>query len=284
MKLESLVRATGEISLESVLIRLRITITLGILYGLLVLGPMGCSLKVITCRQLQSQLAHSSNKAIIPVASEVEGWKDRHTALKERIKRGNAGLLFIGDSITQGWENFPELWNGYFSRWDPVNEGFRGDRTEHVLWRLSNGGIDGIRPKIAVLLIGTNNSGSDEYSAEQIAEGIEAIICTLRTKLPDTKVLLLAIFPRGSVEQRNDQTQNATYNPQWAKNDRASQLASRMADHKMIFYLDINKRFLNGQGLLSREIMPDLLHLKEKGYRILGETIRPVIEGLLSSK
>ncbi|MEN6308045.1 MAG: GDSL-type esterase/lipase family protein [Anaerohalosphaeraceae bacterium] len=241
----------------------------------------GCSSQKVSCSQVQSQIAGSTNKAVIPVPRPDEWWTKRHAAVVERVKQGNVGILFIGDSITHGWEKCPDLWDSYFGKWNPVNAGFSGDKTEHVLWRLEHGTVDGISPKLAVIMIGTNNSGGDQYTAEQIAEGIEAIVCTLRTKLPQTKVLILAIFPRGDDAQRKDKTQGATYNPQWAKNDKATQLASQIADGKMIFFLDINQKFLNDQNVLTREIMPDLLHPDKQGYTIWGESILPTVEKLM---
>jgi beta-glucosidase len=130
-------------------------------------------------------------------------------------------------------------------------------------------------------MIGTNNSGGDQYTAEQIADGIKAIVCRLRTKLPETKVLILAIFPRGDAEQRKNKEQDATPNAQWAKNDKASLLASKLADDKMIFFLDINKAFLNEQGALTRAVMPDLLHPKAKGYQLWAEAMEPTIAKLM---
>jgi len=130
-------------------------------------------------------------------------------------------------------------------------------------------------------MIGTNNSNRDDYTPEQIADGIKAIVCKLRTDLPETKVLILAIFPRGDVEQRKDKEQGATYNEQWAKNDQASQLASELADGGMIYYLDINPAFLNEEGVLTREVMPDLLHPKEKGDALWAEAMEPTLARLM---
>jgi len=244
------------------------------------LSVAGCNGSQLTCSQVTDQLAVSTNKAIQPIPPH-EKWQKRHEMINERMKQGNVDLLFVGDSITYGWESQPELWNASFGQWNPVNAGIGGDRTEHVLWRLENGTIDGISPKVAVVMIGTNNSY--RYTAEQIAEGIEAIICTLRTELPDTKVLLLATFPRGNAEQRKDKTQDATYNPQWAKNDRSCELASQLADGKRVYYLDINPAFLNDEGVLTREVMPDLLHPRAKGYQIWAEAMMPTLEKLMNS-
>ena len=257
-----------------------LTIALAALIGLNIAGC--CTCPKLTCSQVADQLAISTSKAIQPAPRSNDWWQKRHALINERAKQGSIGLLFVGDSITHGWESQAELWNDSFGQWNPINAGISGDRTQHVLWRLDNGNIDGINPKVAVVMIGTNNSNSNDHTAEEIAEGIEAIICTLRTELPETKILLLAIFPRGSREQMADKTQDASYNPQWAKNDRASELASQMADGKMIYYLDINQAFLNEDGVLTRDVMPDLLHPKDKGYRIWVEAMSPTLEELMS--
>jgi lysophospholipase L1-like esterase len=248
--------------------------------SVIVYGLLGCASPKVSCSQAAGQ-AGSDNAAIKPAPRDGQSMA-RHNLINERAKQGNAEVIFVGDSITRQWENFPALWDEYFGKYKPLNAGIGGDKTQNVLWRLEHGNIDGIRPKVAVVMIGTNNSSKDEYTAEQIAEGVEAIVCTLRTKLPDTRVLLLAIFPRGSDEQREDKTQNASFNPQWAKNDKASRLASQLADGKMVVFLDINKKFLDKKGVLTREIMPDLLHLSEKGYRIWGESILPTVEKMMA--
>jgi len=228
-----------------------------------------------------------SNAAVTPVARPTVDknrtwWWPRHEAVLERVKQGNVGMIFIGDSITHGWErDGKDVWQKYYPDRNAVNLGFGGDKTENVLWRLENGEIDGINPKLAVIMIGTNNSNGNQYTAEQIADGIKAIVCELRTKLPQTKVLILAIFPRGSVEQMKDKAWGASYNDQWAKNDKTNQIASKVADNKMIFYLDINKAFLNDKDILTRDIMPDLLHPDEKGYQIWAKAMESTIKKLM---
>jgi beta-glucosidase len=198
-------------------------------------------------------------------------WKDRHEAVTKRVKEGNVGLIFVGDSITQGWEGAGrEAWQKHFAKYNPVNLGFGGDRTQHVLWRLENGEIDGIQPKAAVIMIGTNNSNGNDNTAEEIGAGITAIVGKLREKLPDTKILVLAIFPRG--EKPGEQRE---------KNAKASEIASKLADNEHVFYMDIGPLFLNEDGTLSREIMPDLLHLNEKSYAVWAEAIAPKVDELM---
>jgi beta-glucosidase len=216
-----------------------------------------------------------SHPAVTPAPrTDQDWWMPRHNAILERNKQGKVDLIMIGDSITHGWEHSSgDTWDKYYAKRNAVNMGFSGDKTEHVLWRLQNGEIDGINPKLAVIMIGTNNSDGDYYTAQQIADGIKAIVCQLRTKLPNTKVLILAIFPRG--EKPSAQRQ---------KNAQASLLASKIADKKWIYYLDINNKFLGIYGTLSTDIMPDLLHPREKGYKIWAEAMEPTIVKLMGEK
>ena len=201
------------------------------------------------------------------------GWMDRHNSFNERVKKGDVDLLLIGDSITQGWEGAgKDAWAKHYGPRKAVNLGIGGDQTQHVLWRLENGNIDGITPKLAVLMIGTNNSGSAS-TAEEIAAGIEAIVKKLRSDLPETKVLILAIFPRGEKP-----------NPQREKNAKASEIASKLADDKMVYFLDIGPKFMTEDGTLTREIMPDFLHLSPQGYTIWAESIEPTVAQLMGEK
>ncbi len=238
------------------------------------------------CRSSQKALCGKvvlgSHAAVTPVSRDANWWMSRHLSVLDQVKQGNPEVIFIGDSITHGWENKgKEIWQPYYAKYNAINMGFSGDLTEHVLWRLENGQVDGISPKAAVLMIGTNNAARNQYTPEQIADGIRAIVCTLRSKLPQTKILLLAIFPRGSDEQRKDKTQDAAYNPLWAKNDTVNRMISKFADGKTIFYLDINKAFLNDQGVLTREVMPDLLHPEKKGYALWAQAMEPTLVKLL---
>jgi beta-glucosidase len=179
-------------------------------------------------------------------------------------------LIFIGDSITHSWEkNGKEVWSQYYGNRNAVNLGIGGDRTQHVLWRLANGNIQNISPKVAVLMIGTNNH-PPRSTAEEITDGIISICKVLREKLPNTKILLLAIFPRG--QQPNEMREELA---------RASIMASVIADNKNIYYLDIGDKFLEPDGTISKEIMPDFLHLSPKGYQIWAEAIEPELVKLM---
>lgn len=222
----------------------------------------------------QAALAEETpHTAITPVPRDQEFWLKRQDKINERTQQGDIELVFLGDSITQGWENPDvqrEVWEPFYAKRKPANMGIGGDRTQHVLWRLDHGNIDGLSPKLVVLMIGTNNSNGTDNTAEEIADGIKAIVSNLREKLPETKVLLLAIFPRGEHP-----------NPQREKNARASELASEVADGTMVQYLDIGPAFLDSEGGLSKQIMPDYLHLTVDGYKIWAESIEKKVSEML---
>ena len=196
-----------------------------------------------------------------------------HQAINARAKKGNVALLFIGDSITAGWAGAGKaVWKKQYDPRHAMNAGIGGDRTQHILWRLDHGNIDGLSPKLAVLMIGTNNFGSN--SAEDIALGIRAIVAKLRTKLPQTKVLVLGVFPRGEKPADPLRTKNLAVNA----------LIKDIGDGSMISYLEINDKLINADGTQNRENMPDLVHLSPKGYQIWADAIEAKLVELLGEK
>lgn len=213
--------------------------------------------------------AQKENDAIKPVPRP-GGWMKRHQSMNDRVAKGNVDLVFIGDSITQGWEGAgKKVWQQYYGKRNAVNLGIGGDRTQHVIWRLQNGNLKAIEPKLAVIMIGTNNSGSN--SPEQIAEGVRLIVKELQSRTPKTKILLLAVFPRG--KDANDKRRQV--------NEETNDIIMKLADNKSIYYLDIGKNFLQNDGTLTREIMPDLLHLSPKGYEIWAKSIEKKVAELM---
>jgi lysophospholipase L1-like esterase len=140
-----------------------------------------------------------------------------------------------------------------------------------VLWRIDHGELDTVAPKVVVLMIGTNNLGSD--TPAEIAEGITAVVKRIRDKLPHTKVLLLGIFPRAKTSN----------NPNRIRLEAVNSRIARLGDGENVHYLDIARHFLNEDGSLSPEIMPDYLHLSRKGYRIWADAIEPKLWELSQS-
>jgi lysophospholipase L1-like esterase len=196
------------------------------------------------------------------------GFIKQHESFVKIAQEGTAELVFLGDSITAGWKGQKEIWDKAFGAYKPVNFGIGGDQTQHVLWRLENGELDGVEPKAAVVMIGTNNSGRD--SAEGIARGVTKIVECIRKKSPKTKILLLAIFPRG---------QNP--NPQREKIKRTNEIIAKLDDGKSVFFLDIGDKFVEADGTISKETMRDFLHLTAKGYQIWADAITPKLAELI---
>jgi lysophospholipase L1-like esterase len=202
-----------------------------------------------------------------------EAFVKLHQSFVKIAHEGQAKLVFLGDSITHGWSgNGKDVWPKAFGPYLPANFGIGGDRTQHVLWRITNGELEGIRPKAFVVMIGTNNSRDD--SAEGIAKGITKIVQTLRAKQPQAKVLLLAVFPRGSKP-------DGQLNEQNDKLKKVNAIIAKLDDSQHVFYLDIGNKFVPGNGPIDKEIMPDFLHLSAKGYQIWADAIGPKLAELM---
>jgi lysophospholipase L1-like esterase len=202
---------------------------------------------------------------------------EKHEAFLQRAKAGPIGLLFLGDSITEGWKSVPELWEQHFGRYQPANFGIGGDQTQHVIWRLENGELEGIDPRVVVLMIGTNNSGA--HTAPEIAAANRKIVQLIRSQLPQTKVLLLAIFPRGPRSNRDGSVDDGVARMSLIR-DVNTELA-RLDDGKRVRFLDLGPRFLGADGKIPTEVMPDQLHLSPLGYQIWAESMQPLLHEML---
>ncbi len=213
-------------------------------------------------------------EALRAVPRDHDWWTSRHQQKLDEIKAAERiDLVFIGDSITHGWENAgKEIWEKYFAPHNALNIGYGGDRTEHVLWRFEHGELDGYQPQVAVIMIGTNNTGHRKEKPEHTAAGVNAIVEKLHAKHPETKVLLLAIFPRGAT--KDDELRQL--------NDKANELIQKHVEGKdYVTFLSINDKFLEKDGTLPKAIMPDLLHPKQEGYQLWAEAIAPKINEML---
>ncbi|MEM7383546.1 MAG: platelet-activating factor acetylhydrolase IB subunit [Verrucomicrobiota bacterium] len=212
------------------------------------------------------------HSAIHPEPRGGDWWKERAEKLNQSVAdTQDTPLIFIGDSITQGWESAgAKVWEEYYTERKAVNLGIGGDRTQHVLWRLENGNLKGIQPKAAVIMIGTNNSNGQDNTADQINEGVRAIVDKLQKDVPETRILLLGIFPRGE-----------NINTQRGKILQINQILAKLHDGDKVHYLDIGPHFITEDGLIPKDIMPDFLHLTEKGYRLWAEAIEPKLVELL---
>ncbi|MSU59839.1 MAG: GDSL family lipase [Pedosphaera sp.] len=207
-----------------------------------------------------------TNTAIVAVKHA--GKRTDEVMQRAQDNPGPCDIVFIGDSITRGWEGAGKnVWTNYYGKRKCLNFGVGGDRTQHVLWRFEHGQLDGLKPKAAVLMIGTNNSNKDDNTEADILEGVAAIVKQIRQRQPETKVLVLGIFPRG-----------ATFSPQRGKLLQINQALAKLADGKMIHYLDFGAQLIEPDGSISKTLMPDYLHLSEAGYEIWARAIEPKLK------
>ena len=204
-----------------------------------------------------------------------------HSQLLAKAKASGIDVYFEGDSITRRWDatDYPELlanWKQNFFGWNAADFGWGGDRTQNILWRLQNGELDGVNPKVVVLLAGTNNvsdraaPGSDEEKAGDITRGVQAILRVLQEKAPAATIIVMGIFPR------ND---NPAFMPII---DKINHKLSQIADGKKIRYLNINEKLADHNGMLFDGMMnPDKLHLTVKAYQVWADALKPELTELL---
>jgi lysophospholipase L1-like esterase len=207
-----------------------------------------------------------------PVEAKTNGenwWRGNCKRIMADIKKmnGEIDVALVGDSITARWGG--ESWKKHWGSYRAVNMGIGGDRTQNVLWRLENGELDGYKAKLFVVMIGTNNTDKKTDPAD-IAAGIKAIINLIKTKHPESKILLLGIFPRGEKPDAGREKIKAV-----------NQLISQLHDGTVVHYMDIGEKFLQPDGTISKAVMKDFLHLGSKGYDIWAEAIGGKVKELL---
>jgi lysophospholipase L1-like esterase len=205
--------------------------------------------------------------AITPVAKD----PDRHAEFLERSKQGNIDVVFLGDSITNYWASVGEESWRKFLPYKPVNFGIDGDCTEHLLWRVEHGELDAISPKVVVLLIGSNNVFYyDDETPEWTARGIEKIVTVIQKRAPAAKVLLFGIFPRDEKGSRVRQTITAV-----------NREIQHLDDGVDVRFVDISSQFLDGDGNIPADIMPDQVHLSAKGYDVWYGSLEPILTEMM---
>ena len=220
----------------------------------------------------------AQNRALDPVDRTSDWWVQRHAENVERMNQGDVGLLLVGDSITHAWDRYSELRDRFFGEYNPINLGFSGDQTQHVLWRLNNLPLDKISPKVAMIMIGTNNIGHREGTTPtETAEGIVAIVSKLKKQYPKLQIIVLKVFPRdeqpdGELRKRVNEI-NAVL-PDLLEAALPTLPRGMEGDIRIV---DINAGFLDENGILPRSIMGDFLHPGSEGYEYWGEKIAPVI-------
>jgi lysophospholipase L1-like esterase len=215
-----------------------------------------------------------------PVARTDPNSRTAHERLLEKARKGRIDVYFVGDSITRRWgatdyPNFLASWTKNFHGWNAANFGWGGDTVQNVLWRLCNGELDGVNPRVIVVMAGTNNVGTavpaagDEARAADIARGLKAVLEVCREKAPGAVVVLMGITPR-----TDNPAALATINQ---VNDRVA----RLADGKKVRYLNINDKLADPDGKFLEGMSPDGLHLSAQGYQVWADALKPLLAELL---
>lgn len=199
----------------------------------------------------------------------VDAWNKMQAEDVAIAEKGGVDLLFVGDSITAGW-NW-DIWQKNFAQYNPANFGVGGDHTGNLLWRLEHGDKGNLKPKAIVLLIGVNNFGHLNETPEQVFDGIKAVVKTLRKNYPKAKILVNGVFP----------FEESATSPKRAQVKEVNALVAKLDDHKHVFVKDYGALFLQPDGTISKEVMGDFLHPTAKGYQIWVDAMLPDIQKLL---
>ena len=208
---------------------------------------------------------------ITPVPSKLKKFMpSRHNQKLEEAKKGDFDLVMIGDSITHTWDSQKDF-KKIFGNIRVLNLGFAGDRTQNVLWRIQNGAVENVSPKLVTLMIGTNHLHNvrKNHQPDKTAEillGIQEVIKEIQARLPDAKIIVFSVFPR----------KNPT---EYGRVKALNKELPKVADNRQIFHEDINEVFLDQSGLISKNLyLRDGLHLTEKGYAAWGKALLPILK------
>ena len=240
-------------------------------------------------------LLGSARAAEAPPASPQAGMEKRHADKVAAVASAKYDLLMIGDSITHTigeyggkYKPLAAVWKKYYAPRNALNLGYSGARTENILWNLQNGELEGQNPKLAVLLIGTNDSDDRRFKTvhtpEEICAGTKAIVDVILAKCPDTKVLILRIFPRGGDAEKG--VGQGVFHSSEACTEtvrRAGEMTRELADGKRVFWLDVGHVFLNPDGTINTALMPDLLHPNAAGAEAWARAILPTVDRLMEN-
>ncbi|MBI5387576.1 MAG: hypothetical protein HZA90_23190 [Verrucomicrobia bacterium] len=229
-----------------------------------------------------------SDPKLIPVtptpgfyANSPPAWQAIHAKLLALTKRhtGPLDILLIGDSITYGWgggwdqQPLIESWQEHFGQYKTLNLGVGGDTTQNVLWRLEHGEIDGLRPRLVILAVGVNNVWNAAVPAKSVALGVQQCVTTLRAKLPGANVLVLCVLPTGRKPGDSNRKRAASIITETKK--------LQLDSDSKVRVLDIGARFLQPNGVLRKDLMPDFLHPSDEGYEVYANAIEPVVADLI---
>jgi lysophospholipase L1-like esterase len=205
-----------------------------------------------------------------------------HASFLARAKSGPIGLLFLGDSITERWKTAPHIWQAYYGKWEPANFGIGGDRTQNLIWQIEHGELEGVAPKVVVLMIGTNNSA--DYSAEEIAAANRKIVAMIRARLPGSRILVLGILPRGPRDAKGGPITQAAIDDAARRKltiEAVNRDLARLDDGQAVRFLDIGAVFLGQDGRIPHALMPDQLHPGPAGYQLWADAMQPLLDAMM---
>lgn len=229
---------------------------------------------VIALSAFTGLTAHAAElESTTPVAAKTNSeawWNGNCERIDKDIAKmeGKIDVAFVGDSITARWRD-SENWKGHWGGCNAVNMGIGGDQTQHVLWRLQNGDLDGYKAKLFVVMIGTNNMWARDADPAHAAAGVKAVLNLIQSKHPESKILLMSILPTGEKP-----------NPGRDKRMEVNKLISKFAGGN-VEYMDIWDKYLDADGNISKETMHDFLHLAPAGYDIWAEAIKGKVEEIV---
>jgi lysophospholipase L1-like esterase len=225
--------------------------------------------------------AQSQSPTVTPIERTDANSRTAHEQLLEKAKKGRIDVYFTGDSITRRWgaTDYPDFlanWTKNFHGWNAADFGWGGDTVQNVLWRLTHGELDGVKPRVVVVMAGTNNiggrpraGGGQEAKVTEIVEGLKAVLAVCRERAPDATVILMGLTPR------NDNPAAAGIITQ------VNERLARLADGKTVRYLNINDKLADKDGKFLPGMSPDRLHLSAKGYQVWADALKPVFTELL---
>ena len=238
---------------------------------------LSLALGLVTVSVASSFQIDRGGTAARAVPRDEEWWMNAHRSILERSRK-SVDLLFLGDSITHRWQD-NDVWRQFYGGRNAANYGIPGDQTEHLLWRVTHDEVQGIQPKVVVLMIGTNNIGRNTPS--EIAEAIKQIVQELRSRLPKSKILVLGVLPRSE----NQSTEFVKTHDSAKTDTQTAEINGRLArlsDRSMVRYLDLRQNFLDREGLVPKALMLDFLHLSDQGYRVWAEAMEPLLQEMLA--
>lgn len=210
--------------------------------------------------------ATRESSAAVPTKPNWPQWERRLDETKRLAERDQPPVIFLGDSITENWKSTGKVyWEKYFQPLQAANFGIAGDRTQYLLWRIKQGELAKVQPAVIVLLIGTNNIKEQRNTATDTAQGVSAVVRSIRRSEPQATLLLLGILPCGESSDSQERRDQIAVNRE----------IRNLADDRYVHFLELDAVFVRPNGEIPHALMPDSLHLSKAGYQLLARELHP---------